>query len=112
MSPIRGGFLGIASLVALGCGVPNVVFSNDETESGSSGNGSSEAAAGCLTAAPYSGVCCQSLPSPIPCVGAACSPSLCSPGQCDQCVGQVCCAKATGMTVSTACRTDKTKCPQ
>jgi hypothetical protein len=112
MNPMRGGwFLGIVSFVALGCGVPNVVFYNDETESGSSGNGASEATAGCPTAAPYSGVCCQSLPSPIPCVGVACSSSLCSPGQCDQCVGQVCCAKTTGMTVGIACRAD-TKCPQ
>jgi len=111
MNPVRGWLLGAGIVAALGCGVPNVVFYNDQGESGSSGSGSSGTASPCLMGTPYSGVCCQSLPSPIQCVGAACSPSLCNPSQCDQCVGQVCCAKATGMTVGIACRQD-TKCPQ
>jgi hypothetical protein len=107
MNPVRGWFLGAVSLMALDCGVPNIAFYNDEGDTGSS----SDAMSPCFMGAPYSGVCCQSLPSPIQCVGAACSPSLCNPSQCDQCVGQVCCAKTTGMTVGIACRAD-TKCPQ
>jgi hypothetical protein len=110
MNPMRDWLLGAVSLMALGCGVPNIVFYNDQGDSGSSGS-SSGTESPCLMGAPYSGVCCQSLPVAIQCVGAACSPSLCTPGQCDQCVGQVCCAKTTGMTVGIACRSD-TKCPQ
>jgi hypothetical protein len=109
MNSMRDWLWGAVSVMALGCGVPNIVF--DDGDSGSSGSGSSGSASPCLTGAPYSGVCCESLPSPIQCVGAACSPSLCNPSQCDQCVGQLCCARTTGMTVGIACRPD-TKCPQ
>jgi hypothetical protein len=106
--------------LALGCSVPNVVF--DDSDAGSSGTASSDSgssgassasgsASGCSAGGLPSAVCCKSIPSPIPCVGAACSTSLCTPGQCDQCVGQVCCAKTTGMSVGITCRTDPTKCP-
>ncbi len=99
--------LAAMALAAIACGVPDVAFYDDSADGASSSGDSSDAASPCSTVAPYSGICCQSLPTPIPCVGAACAPSLCTAGQCDQCIGQVCCAKANGTTL---CRAD-TKCP-
>ncbi len=94
---------------ASGCGAPGIVWPNDGGSGGSAsgvatsgaagsgattsgGSGSSGASGACLNVPNFSGVCCQSIPTPIPCVGLACDPSICSM-KCDTCVGQVCCAK-------------------
>jgi hypothetical protein len=95
--------LAVMALAATACGVPDIAFYDDSADGASSSGDSSDAASQCPTA-----LCCQSLPTPIPCIGAACAPSLCTAGQCDQCIGQVCCAKANGTTL---CRADTTKCP-
>jgi hypothetical protein len=99
MSVGRRGLVAAMALAAIACGVPDVTFYDDVPDS------SSDAA--CPTGGLYSGICCQSLPKPIPCIGAACSATLCAAGKCDQCIGEVCCAKANGTTL---CRAD-VPCP-
>src|SRR5579863_1899644 len=93
------GLVAAMALAAIACGVPDVTFYDDVPD----GASSSDAAYQCPTGTPYSGICCQSLPKPIPCIGAACSATLCAAGKCDQCIGENCCAKANGTTL---CRAD------